>query len=270
MAVQADEVHRRRSPRPVDGRGGVAVGQVEAELGVVLPGGDVLVGVGVDARRDPQQHVGHRTGAGGVEGVEAVELVEAVDDDVAHAGLDRRAQLVDALVVAVQRARVGGHAGRQRDVQLTAAGDVEEHALLVGEPGHRPAQEGLRRVDHPAGAEGVDRLAAAGAHVRLVVDEQRRAVLGGQLVDAAPADHERAVGRDRRRVRQEGAGQRAHDRPTIRPRDARETLLYLAAAIEDHDIAATDEPRRRCPVIFPNLIDDGSSRRRRPRVCRRR
>ena len=217
MAVQADEVHRRRSPGAVDGRRGVAVGQVEAELRVVLTGGDVLVGVGVHARRDAQQHVRRRTGAGGVQGVEAVELVEAVDDDVAHAGLDRRAQLVDALVVAVQRARVGGHAGRERDVQLAAAGDVEEHPLLVRQPGHRPAQERLRRVDRPAGAERVDRLAAAGAEVRLVVDEHRRAVLGGQLVDAAPADHQRAVRRDRRRVRQEGSGQRAHDCPTIRP-----------------------------------------------------
>ena len=66
--------------------GGVAVGQVEAELRVVLSGGDVLVGVGVDAGRDAQQHVGNGRRSASCS-VEAIELVEAVDDDVPHADL---------------------------------------------------------------------------------------------------------------------------------------------------------------------------------------
>ena len=67
---------------PVDGTCGVAVAEVEAELGVVLAGGDELVGVGVHAGRDARRAPRNRQ-ALGVQRVEAVELVEAVDDDAA-------------------------------------------------------------------------------------------------------------------------------------------------------------------------------------------
>jgi hypothetical protein len=46
-----------------------------------------------------------------VQRVEPVELVERVDHDVDDAGLDRLAQLGDALVVAVHHARARRHAG---------------------------------------------------------------------------------------------------------------------------------------------------------------
>ena len=82
----------------------------------------------------------------GVQRVEPIELVEAVDHDVAHAGRDRHAQLVDALVVAVHHGARRRHAGCQGDVQLAAAGHVEQHALVVGQAGHRPAEERLRGV----------------------------------------------------------------------------------------------------------------------------
>jgi hypothetical protein len=115
--------------------------------------------------------------------------------------VDRGAQLVEALVVAVQHAALGRHPGRQGDVQLAAGGDVEVHALLVGEAGHRPAQERLGGVGD-AVAERVDRLAAAGRAGGLVVDEQRRAELGGQVASdrssARRADHDRRA-LDRRR-----------------------------------------------------------------------
>ena len=110
--------------------------------------------------RDAQQHVGDGEPVA-VQRVEAIELVEAVDDDAPHAGRDRQPQLVDALVVAVHDARRGGHAGGEHDVQLATAGDVEQQPFLVREPGHRPAEERLGGVDHPARPEGGDRLAAA-------------------------------------------------------------------------------------------------------------
>ena len=98
---------------------------------------------------------------------------------------------------------IGGHAGRQRDVQLAAGGDVEQQPLLVGEPGHRPAQERLGGVHDTAAAERRDRLAAAGAQVRLVVDEQRRAELVGEVGERATADAQPAVVTDRGRVGQQ-------------------------------------------------------------------
>ena len=85
VAVQPDEAHAARPQRPLDRPLGVAVGEVEPELRVVLTGGDELVRVGVHAGRDPQQHVGRIAGAVGDERVEPVHLVERVDDDVADA-----------------------------------------------------------------------------------------------------------------------------------------------------------------------------------------
>ena len=251
----------------------VAVAEVEPELGVVLSGGDVVVGVGVHARRDPQQDV--RPGSAlPVEELEPVELVEAVDHDVAHAAGDRRAELVETLVVAVERARRRGHAGGEDDMELTAAGDIEEQPLVVGQARHRPAEERLGRVDHAARAERVDRVAAAGAHVGLVVDEQRRAELLGQGDDRATADLERSVRADGRGVGQQLERQRAHDRATITPARAppsgRESCHHAFWAGSVPDVAKNpaqiaklrwylrrpsaimsstrpDEPRRRCP-----------------------
>ena len=196
MAVHPDEVDAARRPRPIDGAWCVTVGEVEPELRVVLARRDELVGVGVHARCDPQQHLGRRPDAGGGEGVEPVELVEGIDDDVADTGGDRRLQLGGRLVVAVQDARRRRHPGGERDVQLATRGDVEQEPFVVGEPRHRLAQERLGGVDHPLPTEGANGLAAAGAQVLLVVDEHRGAELGGEVVDTAPPDREVPVGGD--------------------------------------------------------------------------
>ncbi len=203
------------------------------------------MGVGVHARRDADQDVRRSAGAAGVQVIEAVELVEAVDDDVAHAGVEGRAQLVEALVVAVHRARRRRHAGGEHDVQLAPAGDVEEHALLVRQAGHRPAQERLRRVDRAPGAERFDGLAAPRPQVSFVVDEDRRPVGGGELVDAAAADDQAPVGGHRRRIRQEVAREWvAHWRPRLRPAQIAKPLWYLAAPSGIMSTEITDETQR--------------------------
>jgi hypothetical protein len=168
---------------------------------------------------------------------------------VAHAGVERHHELGVALVVAVHRARARRHPGGEDHVQLAAAGDVEQHPLLVRQSGHRPAEERLRRVRRVLVPEGVDGFTAAGAQVRLVVHEDRRAVGGRELVDPTAADHERAVRRDGRRVRQEGSGQRAHESITVRPevgRTSRETHLYSRGPIVIMTASPVD-PGRRCP-----------------------
>ena len=142
--------------------------------------------------------------------VEPVELVERVDDDLTDPASERQAQLVEALVVAVHDAGARRHSRCQRHVQLAAGRDVEEHALLVGEAGHRLAQERLGGVDRPARSERRHRLAAAGAQVGLVVDEHRRTELGDELVDATAADRQRAVVGDRRVVRQQPPIEHGH------------------------------------------------------------
>ena len=209
--------------------------------------------------RDAQQHVGRGHGAAGMEGLEAVELVEAVDDDVAHAGVERHQQLGVALVVAVHRARARRHPGREDDVQLAAAGDVEQHPLVVGQAGHRPAEERLGRVGRALVPERVDGLAAAGPEVGLVVHEDRRAVDGGELVDPAAADDQRAVGGDRRRVRQEGSGQRAHATVHGTPRgraDVTRNPLVFAGLDRHHDSDVPSTSKEVPPMINTSCVTE--------------
>ena len=94
-------------------------------------------------------------------------------------------------------------------MQLAAGRHVDVHALLVGERGHGLAEEGLRRVGH-AVAEGVDRLAAPGPQVLLVVDEHRRAALGGDVEQVDPADRQPPVVADGGRHRQQVARKGRH------------------------------------------------------------
>ena len=150
--------------------------------------------------RDPDEDLGPvRSRRDGLEqAAEAVDLVEGVDDDAADAPLagPSASSSVD-LLLPCRTSRSGGHAGRERDVELATGGDVEVHALLVGQPGHGPAQEGLGGVGD-AVAPGRDRLAAGVAQVVLVVDEERRAELLGQLEQVDAADVEVALLVDRR------------------------------------------------------------------------
>ena len=66
-------------------------------------------------------------------------------------------------------------------------------------------------------AVGLDRLAASGAQVVLVVDEQRGAELLGEVLDRHAADREPTVVADLRGVRQQAPLDRAHRRPPTSP-----------------------------------------------------
>ena len=133
------------------GLGGRARGHREAELGVLLPGAHELVGVRLDARGDPDQDrgaapAGRRATRAGApsRAISSKESTTMRPTPRSRAG----GQLVGRLVVAVQDQPLGGHAGREGDVELAARRDVEVHALLVGQPGHGPAEEGLGGVGH--------------------------------------------------------------------------------------------------------------------------
>ena len=89
---------------------------------------------------------------------------------------------------------LGRHGGGQGHVELAARGDVDVHALLVHELGHRLAQERLGGVGDPV-TEALHRLSTPSPEVRLVVDEQRRAVLLGQFEHGDAADGEATVAR---------------------------------------------------------------------------
>ena len=241
MHVQPDQVDRGGCPGPRERVVGLAGGQREPELGVEVAGADVLVGVDLDAGVDPQQHPRHGQTRGD-QGLDAVELVVAVDDDAPDAGGECQSQFVERLVVAVQDGALGGHAGGEDDLQLAAGGDVDAHPLLVHQPGDGAAQERLGCVGG-AVAEHRHRLAATGADVGLVVDEQRGAVAFGQVGHVAAADRQPAVVVDRGGVgqqveRQRRVGRRAHMRSGAdTPRRPRPTRSPTPAASASHQRA---------------------------------
>ena len=90
VRVQADQLHPVVRQRLLDGRSCGPGLDREAELGVELAGGDEVVGVGLDAGREPELRL--HPPAGRRHPAEQFELVGAVDDDRAS-GIDRQRQL---------------------------------------------------------------------------------------------------------------------------------------------------------------------------------
>ena len=201
MTVQPGEAQRAARDHAPHRAQRVAALEAEAELGVFRTGLDVLVRVRLDARRHAHEQPG-RVGATGGEPLEAVELVEGVDDDPPHSGLDRGAQLVGRLVVAVEHDALGREAGVERHVQLAAGGHVEIEALVAHEPRHRRAEERLARVRDPV-AELRSILAAAAAELALVVHVERRAELGREPDEIDTPHRHAAVGPDACRCREQ-------------------------------------------------------------------
>ena len=188
---------RPRTSRPA---GGAALGRLrqerqrDAELRVLLAGGDLVVGVGPDPGGGAEEDA---LRAPGDDPLEARDLVEGVDDDVADAGIDGLLEFSRALVVAVHVDPRGVEAGVQRQVQLAARGDVAGKALLGEQAQGGGAGEGLAREDdlEVVRALGECRLdgAGAGAHVVLRVDVCGRAELGRELDHVAAAHLESAA-----------------------------------------------------------------------------
>ncbi len=107
----------------------VPAGQREAELLVLVRGGDELVGVRLHPHGGPDEHRLPPTALLGQPG-QPGDLGERVDHDPADAGVERLLQLGDGLVVAVEGDPVRRHLGPQRRGQLAAGADVEPEALL--------------------------------------------------------------------------------------------------------------------------------------------
>ena len=177
VGVQAAHPDHRRGLHP--GQGLRHVLDRHAELRRLAAGRERSVRVRLDAGTDAQQH--RRRPAG--EPVDALDVVHAVDDDVADLGVQRGLDVLVGLGVAVHDDASRIRTGRQRDVQLAGADDVEAEALAGQHADHRRRRERLRREAHPAarmpGAQAAGEGAGAVAQRLLVDDERRRAELGG-------------------------------------------------------------------------------------------
>ena len=192
----------------------------EAELRVVLAGGDRGVGVGPHAGDHAHEHallVGH-------EALEAVDVVEVVDHDRADARVDRAPEVLVGLRVAVQVDARGVDARRQRVHQLAGPGDVAAQALLGDRAQDRRARERLRGEDGqrvaPARGQLVAVLARPLAQRALVDHVGRRAELGREVAQPAAADDELAAvvhGRARREEIEDGRSSAAVHHATMGP-----------------------------------------------------
>ncbi len=186
MGVDPNQLHGRWRSGPLEGAKGATAGQGNPELRIGGPGPEELVCVGLHPRIDPDRNRRWSQPLGN-EGLDAVHLHPGVDHHPAHCGLEAGSQLVGRLVVAMEHQSLGGDPGRQGDVQLAPGGHVEQHSLLVCEPGHRTTEEGLGGVRSPTRERG-DGLATASPHVVLVVDEQGSPELAGQVGPGATSD----------------------------------------------------------------------------------
>ena len=238
------KLHRVAGPCSLDHRIRRAGHDTETELRIDLAGADELVRVRLDAWRQPHEHAG-RSSVFFVQVLEPFELVERVDDD-RRAHLAGAAELVDTLVVAVQDEPLARRAGGRRDVQLSPRCHVEHHALVERELGHGATQERLRRVGDAIG-EGRDRLSTAGAQVRLVVHEQRRAELARQFVRGTFADRQPAAFVDGG-----GVGQ-------YMPRDGTRHRGLARARL--HRLGRVDTPSNPSPMARPMRADSTSHSR---------
>ena len=212
VRVQADQRQSPIGQDPADGLVGGPSGQREAELLVLVRGGDELVGVRLDPHGDPDHHR-HRWQAGqdprlGDPG-QSADLMEGVDDDRADPGLDGHHQLGVGLVRSVQRDPMRRESALERQRQLATGAHVETEALLVQPPDDGRRQERLARVVHVArGAERVGEVLASRPEVVLVQHHQRRAVLFGQRHRVHPGELHGAGRRAARTTRPDGRGER--------------------------------------------------------------
>ncbi len=169
----------------------------EAELLVLVGGGNEFVGVRVHSGGEPQHDLG---GFAAVRGDfrDALQLREAVHDDPAQLHVQRTVDLGVGLVVPVQGDVGARDAGAGGDGEFPAGGGVQAQPFLLHPPDDGGAQEGLPGVvdvHSPADVgegviEGVAEGPGAGAEVVLAHHEQRRAELAPELADRNAVDGE--------------------------------------------------------------------------------
>ena len=185
----------------------VARGEGEAELLVLMAGGDVLVAARVDARGHPHEY-GCRHPHLARDRVQQLDLREGVNDDAADAHLESAAQFGVRFVVAVQPDARGGHPAAQRQLQLAAGRDVHVQVLVEHPPRDARREERLGRVVDvhlgavaaECGGEVVAEGRGPSAEVRLVDDVEGGAEPAREFAKVRTADADGAVRAPDRRV----------------------------------------------------------------------
>lgn len=179
--------------RPPHGLGGLPAGERDAELLVLVGGGDELVGVGLHADGDPDLDLlPLAQGLGDVR--DPHDLLEGVEHDPPDAGLHGAGDLRDGLVVPVEGDALGSHPGGERGGKLSPGTDIEIQPFFLQPPHDGTREERLPRVEHiGVGPEGGAPGARPRPEVGLVHDVRGRAELLGEPGHGDPADGDDAV-----------------------------------------------------------------------------
>ena len=200
MAVEAHQLHMGL-PQGVDGDLlGLAGLDGAAELGVHLAGGDGLVGVGVDAGGEAEQHLLPDAPAGGL-GLDGLDLLHIVGHEVSDAVLHAVADVLVGLVVAVEVGLAQVIARLEGGVDLAGGHHVDAHALLLHDL--IDALEGVGLAGIQGAGAGAEVLAEGlGVHPAVVPDPllvhqvEGGAVLLGQLHGVLPGEEQVSAGGD--------------------------------------------------------------------------
>ena len=177
----------------LDGRQGQSIGHHllglaglngRAEFAVHLAGGHGLVGVGVDARRQPQQDFLRFALFSGDPG-DGVQLLPVVHHKVADAPVHGEGDVPVGLVVGVEPGIFQRKARLHRRVDLAGGHHIDAHALLLGDFIDPFEAVGLAGIEgRGPGAEALLKGPAVHAHIlpdtHLVQEIEGRAVFGGQ------------------------------------------------------------------------------------------
>ena len=171
-----------------------------AELAVHLAGGDGLVGVGVDARRQAQQHLLAYTAAAGL-CLDGLDLLHVVGHEVADVVVHAVDDVLVRLVVAVEVGVAQVVARLQRGVDLTGGHHIDAHALLPHDLVDALEGVGLAGIQGAAGRaemllEGILIHAALMADIVFIQQIQRCAVLLGQRHGILPGKVQMPIGAD--------------------------------------------------------------------------
>lgn len=173
MAVQPGELQIRLPHNPFHGLGQGVAADGEAEFLIGDTGAHRRMAVHVDIGADAQQHP---LRLGGQRGQQR-DLGQRIDDDPADTAIDRGLQFGERFTVAVQHDSLRIGPGGQCHSQFPGRAHIDGQAL-VGDPfGHRPGQQRLAGVDDLGVRKAPPVGLAAVAHLALVQDIGRSAVL---------------------------------------------------------------------------------------------
>ena len=156
---------------------------VDAELVLLEPGGDVGMGLGVDVRIDPQGHPGLYLQAPG-DAVDLLQLLGGLQVEQQDVRLEGRLDLLGLFAHPGIDDLGRVHPGRQRPVEFAAGDDVGPGPQPGEEPQNRQVGVGLHREADDmgkVGERGVEDLEMMGQGAGAVKIKRRAHLLGDLL-----------------------------------------------------------------------------------------